>query len=181
MPDLFVIQNDGEIFISMAYVERIPTSPPIHSRLLSQPLGFGTSSYVLLSHDGKLFLSLNYLNRLLAAPPSDKALRAVVAINASDGGNRDQRITINLATKSGVSVPLIDKTKSVNKNQLQDISEKRDANSVSHGQVVNRAAEQQRVETQEGERPSQVVQDQQEEGHQDQDDGPQDKKILGTD
>lgn len=170
---LFFIQDDGDIFLSMKFVSRIPVDPPISQRLFSEPLSFENSASILLSNGGKLFLSLNYLNRLLSSSNNRPVFRVVLAIQRSD--NHDQCLTLELQDASNCAVSLLD-SKSVKNHHLQNIAERQDANSVEYGQVANGPAEQQdRVV--EGEVSSQGEQEQ-EDGNQGQDDDTQHTNSL---
>lgn len=107
--DLIIIDCDGKTFVSIEYVERIPTTPSdlsIKDRFYSASVDFPESACIIRCRQNKQFISLHYLNRILSASGTAQPLQVKLAIQTDSGG--DEHIVLGLQDLHGSNVPLKD-------------------------------------------------------------------------
>lgn len=163
-PDLLLVKEDGQIFMSMEYVDRIPTSQPISRNLFSEPIGFNDSDCIVVCRGGRLFLSVDYLNRYLKSANQTKKLSVVLAIQSSN--NDGQHVTLKVQDRMGSIVPL---KESVTDDLPQDVAVKQETNSPGCVKVVERVPQLSKQQTGgmvESRQLSQGGQEKQNESHQ---------------
>lgn len=105
--DLVIVDHDGHTFISIEYVERIPTEPSdtsVKKFFLDASVDFPLSACVVRTRQNKLFFSLHYLNRVLSSLKKARPLRVHLAIRTDS--DDDQHMILHLRDLDGNNVPL---------------------------------------------------------------------------
>lgn len=86
--NLVVIDSDGNAFVNIEYLDKIPASPPdepVRDRFFSETIEVAIPGPALLPHDSQLFVSLNYLNMLLASAQTNPLHVRVITKETIDG------------------------------------------------------------------------------------------------
>lgn len=118
--NLVVIDSDGNAFVDVDYLDKIPTfSPdePVRDRFFSEIVDVAIPGPAMLPHNSHNFVSLNYLNMLLASAQTNPLHVRVIAEETREGylkvllrledSNGNELLTGNQNVDREESVPLV--------------------------------------------------------------------------